>query len=103
MIWDILSWTFLVLGSLFMIVGSIGLLRFPDFYSRTHAAGITDTMGASLILIGLMFSAQFLVIVKLALIIVFLMHTTPTSAHALVKAAWLRGLKPWTVEGRKDR
>ena len=92
---DIFGWIFLVSGSVFVLAGGIGLLRFPDFYSRIHAAGITDTMGAWLILVGLMFSAGLtLVTVKLVFLLFFLLMTSPLSSHALAKAAFLRGLKP---------
>jgi multicomponent Na+:H+ antiporter subunit G len=55
---EVLSWIFIVAGSVFVLIGGIGLIRLPDFYTRIHAAGITDTMGAWLILIGLMFSVS---------------------------------------------
>ena len=97
---DILSWICLAGGGFFIIVGGIGLIRLPDFYTRVHATGITDTLGAMLIMIGLMLQAGWgLITVKLALVLVFLMLTSPTSGHALSKAAWLRGLKPWTKDG----
>jgi len=92
---DIFGWIFVVAGSVFVIIGGIGLLRLPDFYSRIHAAGITDTMGAWLILIGLMFSAGWsLVTAKLAMLLFFLLLTSPLASHALAKAAFMRGLKP---------
>jgi multicomponent Na+:H+ antiporter subunit G len=65
----------------------------PDFYTRTHAASLTDTMGATLILLGLgLHSGLNLVTAKLVLILVFLYLTSPTAAHALVKAAYSKGL-----------
>ena len=92
---DILSWACLLGGSFFMLVGAIGLLRMPDVYTRSHAAGITDTLGALLILVGLMFQAGFtLVTVKLIMILVFLLFTSPTASHALNHTAWTSGLKP---------
>ena len=92
---DVLGWAFILSGSAFVIFGGIGLLRLPDFYSRIHAAGITDTMGAWLILIGLMFSAGLsLVTAKLAMLLFFLLLTSPLASHALAKAAFLRGLEP---------
>jgi multicomponent Na+:H+ antiporter subunit G len=76
------------------VVGAIGLLRFPDFYCRTHAAGITDTMGAGLVLVGLCFVAgPTLVTVKLVTILCFLWLTSPASTHALAKAAYSRGVR----------
>ena len=49
---DIFSWALILLGSFFSIVGAIGLLRFPYFFSRLHAAGLTDTLGAWCLLSG---------------------------------------------------
>jgi len=92
---EALGWFFVVSGSIFVIIGGIGLLRFPDFYTRIHAAGITDTMGAWLILIGLMFSSGWtLVTAKLVILLIFLVMTSPLASHALAKAAFMRGLRP---------
>ena len=92
---DIISWICLIGGSFFVLVGAIGLLRMPDVYTRSHAAGITDTMGAMLILLGLMFQAGLsLITVKLILILVFLLFTSPASSHALNHTAWASGLRP---------
>lgn len=90
MLITILGWFFLLLGCFFCLVGSIGLIRLPDFYSRVHAAGIVDSLGTILILIGLITQTQdFLVIIKLAFILFFLMLTGPTAVHALARAAKL--------------
>lgn len=95
MITDILGWILLLGGGFFLIVGGIGLLRLPDFYTRLHAAGITDTLGAGLILLGLMVQAgPTLVTIKLILIGVFLFFTSPTATHAVANAAFVAGLKP---------
>ena len=97
---DAASWFCLLSGAAFCVIGGVGLLRLPDLFSRTHAAGITDTLGAGLILLGLIFQAGFdLVSVKLATIVVFLTITSPTSAHALVKAAFSRGMRAVVSEG----
>ena len=91
----VLTWFFVVAGSLFVIVGGIGILRLPDFYSRIHPAGITDTMGAWLVLVGLMFASDsWLITVKLVMLLLFLAVTSPLAGHALAKAAYMRGLKP---------
>ena len=91
---DLVSWICLVIGSLFCLIGGIGMLRMPDFYTRGHAAGVTDTLGAGLILLGLMFQAGFgLVAVKLAMVLFFLFVTSPTSTHALFKSAYAKGLR----------
>lgn len=92
---DVVSGLLLAAGSLFLLSGGVGLLRFPDFYTRIHAAGVTDTLGAWLILIGLMFqSGMSWNTPKLALVLFFLVCTSPVSSHALAKAAWGRGLRP---------
>lgn len=92
---EIISCVLLLLGSFFALVGGIGLVRLPEFYSRTHAAGVTDTMGAGCVLLGLAFQAGLsLVTVKLLMILLILLITSPTSAHALAQAAWTHGLKP---------
>jgi len=92
---DIVSWALLGLGSFFLLVGGIGVLRMPDFYTRMHPAGLTDTLGAGLILIGLMFQGGLtLVTAKLGLILVLYLFTSPTSGHATASAALAAGLKP---------
>ena len=91
---DALSWLSLVAGSAFCIVGAIGLLRMPDFWARTHAAGLTDTLGAGLILLGLMIQGgASLVTVKLLMILGFLYVASPTAGHALFRAAHARGIR----------
>lgn len=92
---DIISWVFLVCGSIFCLTGAVGLLRFPEFFSRIHAASLTDTLGASLILIGLMFQAGWsLALPKLILILVFSLLAGTTASHAMAKAALKSGLRP---------
>ena len=96
---DALSWVCLVSGGFFAIVGGIGVLRLPDVYSRLHAAGVTDTLGAGLILLGLGLQGGLSqVTIKLGLIVVFLVFTSPTSTHALAGAALHSGLKPKLAE-----
>jgi len=91
----IVSWLCLVSGGAFCIVGAIGLLRMPDFYTRMHAASVIETLGAGLILFGLMLQAGFtLVTVKLLMIGVLILFVSPTATHALARAAMVRGLKP---------
>ena len=95
MILDILSWVFLVAGGLLGIIGGIGIHRFPDFFSRLHAAGITDTLCAALILSGLGLQSGFsLVSFKLVLIFTFILFTSPTASHVLANAALHGGVKP---------
>ena len=96
---EILVWACLLGGSAFAVIGGIGLLRMPDFYTRTHAASLTDTMGATLILLGLgIYNGLDLVTVKLVIIFLFLYLTGPTAGHALVKAAYSKGLEAPDVQ-----
>jgi len=92
---DSLSWALLVVGALACVIGGIGILRMPDFYTRTHAASITDTAGMTLMMLGLMLQAGLsLVTVKLLLIVLFLLITSPTASHALARAALQDNVQP---------
>ncbi|MDP6409161.1 MAG: monovalent cation/H(+) antiporter subunit G [Planctomycetota bacterium] len=94
----------LLTGSAVILIGSVGLLRLPDFYARIHAAGMTDTLGVWLILAGLACLAGWsLVLIKLLMLGAFCLLTSPLSSHALAKAAWLRGLRPLTEEAEEDQ
>ncbi len=86
---------FVCIGILFFVGGAVGIIRFPDFYTRMHAAGVTDTLGAEMIVIGLMIQGGLsLITVKLALLGVFVFLTSPTATHAVANAAYKSGLKP---------
>lgn len=109
LILNLISAGLLAAGSIFVLIGAFGLIRLPDFYTRLHAAGITDTLGAELILLGLMFQAGLsLITVKLILISLFIFFTSPTATHAVANAARVMGLKPMLVpdkdlENAEDR
>ncbi|MEE9426935.1 MAG: monovalent cation/H(+) antiporter subunit G [Paracoccaceae bacterium] len=91
----ILSWIFIVSGSVFVVIGAVGTLRFPDFWSRLHAASITDSAGAILLIVGMCLQAgTTLITVKLLIIGAFLFITGPTSTHAIANAALVTGLRP---------
>ena len=91
---NILSWICLISGSFFALVGGIGMLKMPDVYTRSPAAGITDTLGALLILVGLMFQAGFtLITVKLFFILVSC-FLRARRRHTLNHTAWANGLRP---------
>jgi multicomponent Na+:H+ antiporter subunit G len=96
---DLVSWAFLLAGSFFAITGGIGVIRMPDVFTRLHAAGVTDTAGAGLILIGLMFQGGLtLVTVRLILILGFLWFSSPVSTYALARAALAGGEEPVWAE-----
>ena len=92
----VVSAILLLVGSVFTLIGSIGIVRMPDVFTRLHAAGITDTLGAAGVLLGLALKAGFsLLLVKLLLMLAFLLLLNPTACHALARAA-LHGLRrPW--------
>ena len=95
-------------GVLVTLTGAIGLLRFPDFYTRLHATGKCDTLGTGLILMGLMvfhfahYSTTPLVPIKVLILIIFVFMANPTATHAIVKAAYRTGTRPWRL-GEKRR
>ncbi len=96
----ILSWACMISGSFFVLVGAIGTLRLPDFWSRLHAASITDSGGVILLIVGMCLQAGVtLVTVKLLIIGIFLFITGPTSAHAIANAALVTGLRPKEAPG----
>lgn len=102
MILDLISGGIILIGLLFFGGAAIGLLRFPDFYTRMHAAGKGDTLSAVFILLGLALLnlhspswATLIVSGKILLIAVFIVFTSPTTTHALIQAGYDDGLAPW--------
>jgi multicomponent Na+:H+ antiporter subunit G len=92
---DLLTWALLAAGGFFCVVGGIGMLRMPDFYTRAHAASVAETLGAGLILLGLLLQAGWtLVAAKLAVIGLLIFFTSPAATHAVARAALGRGLEP---------
>ena len=85
---NVSSGLFLLIGSFLCLTGGIGILRFPDFYTRMHAVGVTETLATAMILIGLiLYSPDFLVDVKLLIILLMTLFLSPTTSHALANAA----------------
>lgn len=96
---DIASWAMLGLGGLVLLIGAFGMIRLPDVWSRIHAAGMIDTLGAGLMIGGMMLQAGLtLATLKLALIGLFLFIAGPTATHAIANAAWVAGIKPARME-----
>jgi len=95
----------LICGLIFFTGGSIGILRFPDFYTRLHPAGKLDTMG---LLLSLFAMAIYVILdyslnslftgLKILLIVIIIFITSPTATHAIVDAGVRAGLKPWTKQ-----
>ena len=97
---DVASWALILTGAAFCVIGAIGLLRMPDFFTRMHAASLVDTLGAAFVLAGLGLQAGFsLVTVKLIAIGVLLFFTSPVATHALARAALARGVQPVLAKG----
>ncbi len=89
------GWALLAVGSGALVIGAMGLFRLPDFYTRAHAAGVTDTGGAIGVLSGLIIlSPSALVAAKLAVVLAVLLFASPTACHALARAAFRSGLRP---------
>lgn len=112
LVFDVLTWLFLMTGLFFMLVGTAGVLRMPDVFTRLHAAGMTDTMGAGFLLLGMGVHTvlgiidgemgSWAVLVRLVLVYAFLTFTSPISTHALARAAIAGGVEPWTSEEGDD-
>ena len=93
-----------ILGGALSIIGSIGVLRFPDFYTRLHAASVTDTGAVLALLIGMAFlSPHWLVLIKLLAVAVFLFLTAPTASHAIANAAHTADVEPVIGRLQKDQ
>tara|TARA_A100001037_G_scaffold205766_1_gene184043 strand:+ start:274 stop:633 length:360 start_codon:yes stop_codon:yes gene_type:complete len=103
---NLLAAILIVLGILFFFGGVVGLLRFPDFFTRMHAAGKADTLSTILILGGFIVynfaeggdAGNWNVLVKIAFIALFIMLTSPTSTHALMRAGFESGIEPETEQ-----
>ena len=92
---DVLSWLLLTSGGVAVLIGGVGALRMPDLYTRMHAASVTDSLGAILVIAGIMLQAGLtLATIKLSAILLFLLLTSPTSSYALASAALLAGNRP---------
>ena len=95
MVLDILSWAAIIIGSAFSIIGAIGMIRLPDVFCRMHGVGIIDSMGIGMIFLGLALQTGFnLTLVKLAMVLLFVLFTSPTATHALARAARYGGVEP---------
>jgi len=88
-------------GLFFMVAGAVGVLRLPDFYSRLHAIGKNDTLGVTLMVLGLAtIEGLSRSSAKMLLLVLFIAIANPVATHALGRAAWKSGLQPWRREPR---
>ena len=105
---EILAMVLVLFGMFFLLLGALGLLRFPDFYTRMHAAGKCDTLGALLVTVGLAvahgveYHGSHQGAFKLVVIAVFIFFTSPTATHAIGRAAVLNQLPMWTRKNPKE-
>ena len=100
---QILAVVLMICGAFFLMVSAIGLLRFPDFYSRTHAVGKSETLGTILVLSGLaVYNGWELSTIKILFILVFVLIANPTATHAISRAALRSGLPPWTRKKKQN-
>lgn len=99
---EVLSWPLIAAGSFFLVVGALGLIRMPDVFTRMHAASVSDTLGAGLLILGLMLHTSFdLVTLKLGFILLLFVFTAPVVTHALAQAALHEEIEP--ILAKDDR
>lgn len=91
-----LSWACVLGGLFFILVGTFGVLRMPDVFTRIHAAGMTDTMGAGFLILGICLQTGLsLLTLRFALVYAFLLFTSPIASHSLARAALLGKVEPY--------
>lgn len=101
---DLIGSMFLLSGAIFVLIGSIGVVRLPDFFTRTHASGKCDTLGLALVLIGLaIHEGGTLNTAKLLLIAVFIAIANPTATHAIARVAYKLGIKPLLSDSKEEK
>ncbi len=105
---DVISWVMIIVGSFFLVVGAIGLIRMPDIFTRMHALSVSETMGVGFLLGGMMVQAGFtLVAFKLICLFVLLFFTSPIASHAISRAAMADGVEPVLdgpeIDARSDK
>lgn len=99
MIIDWIAGLFLAVGSAFVVIGAVGVIRMPDVYTRMHASSVTETLGTVLVLTGLMFYTGWtLATFKLFAIMLFLLFTAPVASYAMANAAIIGGIKPMLAQ-----
>ena len=104
-----LTMALMIAGLFFFFATTIGLLRFPDFYSRMHAAGKGDTLSSLLILLGLAIynlhhisAGSILVSIKIIFILMFIFLANPTATHAIIDAGYGSEVRPWVKKSTRE-
>lgn len=100
---SLLSDILLIAGSMFVIVGAVGIVRMPDFFTRLHAASVIETGGLFLLVLGMVLrSGVSLASIKLIFIALFIFFAGPAATHAMVRSGLKQGLKPVTLISSKE-
>lgn len=100
---EIVSGFFLLTGGVLCVTGGVGLIRMPDFFSRVHASGVTETLASPLLLVGLALQMEWsLDLVKVLMIMILVLATNPTATHAMAKATLHGGQRPLVYEEDND-
>lgn len=106
---NIIAAMLIVIGLFFFFGGAVGIIRFPDFYTRLHPAGKLDTAGLLFTMSGMaLYTIQeftlgaIITSLKIMLIVVFVFLTSPIATHAIIDAGFVAGLKPWTKQKQED-
>jgi multicomponent Na+:H+ antiporter subunit G len=101
---EIVSWVLILLGSFFTVVGTVGLMRMPDVFTRMHAASVSDTLGVGLLILGMALQAGLsLVTLKLLFLLVLFFFTAPVVTHALAQACLHENIRPLLAQDRRAR
>ena len=99
---EIASWISILLGSAFTLIGALGLVRMPDIFTRMHAASVTDTAGAGLLILGMILQAGFsLTALKLVILLALFVFTGPVVTHALAQTCLHEKIQPLLARERR--
>jgi len=91
-----IAYLFIILGLVFIFFGTLGIIRFPDIYTRLQTSSKCDTAGAVALLVGLMVREGLdSLSLRILIILMFLLLTNPVASHAIARSAAIRGIKPW--------
>ncbi|XGA81069.1 monovalent cation/H(+) antiporter subunit G [Halomonas sp. CH40] len=94
---DFIKGTFIIAGSLFMLLAAIGILRLPDLLTRMHATTKASALGVMLIMLAAaMHFAETSIAARALAIVVFILMTAPVAAHVIGRAGYFVGSKLWS-------
>jgi len=100
---EFIAYLLMLLGAIFLVGSLIGMLRLPDFYSRVHASGNSETLGTALVLLGLAVYNGFNdTSFKIVLIFIVVFVGNPIGSHILAKSAFKTGHPVWTLKSNGE-